>query len=419
MRLPIGVSDFRELIEHKDSAGQHYVFADKTSFIKDIMDVNAKILVVTRPSRFGKTLNLSMLKYFFAAEVNGQPTAHLFKDLKISTDKKFMKEYQGKYPVVYLSFKDIKQNSYDSAINKIRETIRELYTKHHYLINSDKLLASQKDLFNSILQATSSIEALENSLYNLTKFIYLHSGQRPILLIDEYDTPIQQAYLKKYEEPLVGFMRNLFGASLKDNQNITKAVIAGITMLAKESVFSGVNNVQFYTVLDDDKFSSYFGFMEHEVSELFSKAKVNYDMNQIKGFHNGYRINGDGLCNPSSIIKCIDKQGKVAPYWTNASCNDLIKALLQKATSEIKVKLETLFNGGQIEEVINENIVFNNLNAREVNIWSLLLTAGYLKQENQVVDANGVQKCKLKIPNMEAKGLLNLAMELSLEEVVA
>ncbi|PCH56975.1 MAG: AAA family ATPase [Legionellales bacterium] len=403
--LPVGISNFYELITYRNSKDDRYLFVDKTPFIEEVFDYSDKVAVITRPRRFGKTINLSMLQCFFAAEVNGKSTKGLFNGLSIAKNQDFMDQVQGKFPVISLSFKDVKQNSYDSAIEKIKEILSATYAENQYLLDSDKLLDVQKKYFNNILQKQAPLGELENSLQNLAKFIYLHTDKLPILLIDEYDTPIQQAYLHDYYDPFITFMRNFFGAALKSEPNVYfyKAVITGITRVAKESMFSGLNNLTVYSMLDDDHFANYFGFTETEVNQLFTKANIQQETKQIKDWYNGYNIAGQTIYNPWSIIKCISAKGKIAPYWINTSSNELVTQILITASPDIKTKFEVLLQDQSIAEMVDEHVVYKDLNLNRSALWGLLLVAGYLKVTKTVTNEYGENCHTLEIPNNEIR----------------
>ena len=335
--VPIGVSDFRKLVEYKDSSGRGYAFVDKTKFIKEIYDDGSEVIVITRPRRFGKTLNLSMLRYFFADEVNGKPTKDLFNQLAISKDKACMKE-QGKYPVIFITFKDLKQQSYDEAINKITLVVSRLYEEYKYLLSSNELSQNEKNIINGFIDRSVNISLLQDFLIYLSQFLYKHHGVKPMLFIDEYDTPIQESYLHGYYDKFIIFMRGLFGSGLKDNTLLTKSVITGIARVAKEGLFSGVNHLEIYTFLSE-MYSDCFGFVEQEVQILFKKYNVRYDKDLIARWYNGYKCDDTVLYNPWSILKCIKEKGKPGPYWINTSSNELIKKMVLRSTAGVILQL--------------------------------------------------------------------------------
>jgi len=400
MRLPIGYSDFREIIDGKLD------FVDKTLLIKEVIEDSAKVILITRPRRFGKTLNLSMLQHFFAAEVRGQATKTLFSNLKITTDASSM-EHQGKYPVIFISLKDVKDHNYKVVYDGICKLMSDVYSDHQFLLSSHKLSSQQKKVFTSILEREGSEIDIANSLKDLTRYLSEHFGAKSWVLIDEYDTPIQSGYLQGYYNEIVGFMRKFFGAALKDNPYLEKAVMTGILRVSKESMFSGLNNLKVCSVLNA-KYSAYFGFTELEVNELFGRAQL--DKSSIKAWYNGYQIGETVLYNPWSIINCIDEQGLVQPYWINTSDNALIKELLIKSNENFKEQFEKLLQGRTVEKLIDENFVFGDLNKNENAVWSLLLMAGYLKVTAQQRTNQGLL-CELAIPNQEVRNLYQQIVE--------
>ncbi|PCH55982.1 MAG: AAA family ATPase, partial [Legionellales bacterium] len=399
--MPIGVSNFRKLIEHRDSSDNGYLFADKTNFIKEVCDDGAEVILITRPRRFGKTLNLSMLHHFFALEVDGKPTKNLFNNLEISENQKIINEQQGKYPVIFLTFKDIKKSSMQSAISTIEILISMLFEEHRYLLQSESLSQEEKDICMDFIKRKSSQEMLENSLQYLNLFLYNHFKQYAIILIDEYDSPIQEAYLNGYYDEFIKFMHGFFGAGLKDNSWFKKAILTGITRVSKESLFSGVNNLKIYTLLSD-KYSSYFGFTENDVTSMIKHTQIDIPMPDIKVWYNGYQCGNTVIYNPWSIINCLDEHGKLKPFWINTSGNDLAKKLIMQ--SDIRSKVEDLILGKTVEEIIDEHVTFANLDSNSSAIWSLLFMAGYLKTTASESFDDGTIACSMQIPNKEVKG---------------
>ena len=405
MHLPIGVSDFRKLVTHHDSNGKGYLFVDKTFFIQQIIDDLTEVIVITRPRRFGKTLNLSMLQHFYAAEVDGQSTAGLFDGLEISKYPKIMK-YQGQHQVVFLTLKDIKANTFESAINKIYEQIRQLYEQHRYVIEDNKISKEEKDIFVSILNQTANIDTLSFSLHNLSYYIHKTLGQKVYILIDEYDTPIQAAYINGYYDELVFFIRGFLGNALKGNSNMNQAILTGILRVSKESLFSDLNNVEIYSVLNK-KYSNCFGFTEAEVNNLLIKAKLPLKTKQTKEWYNGYNFAGATIYNPLSIVKFIKEEGILKPYWVNTSGNDLIKQLIINSEPEIKDKIATLISGESIKEIVDEHIVFGDLDTSPSSLWNLFLMSGYLKAVSTNTDdeEEDNEEYELSIPNKEIDSL--------------
>jgi hypothetical protein len=405
MQLPLGYENFKEIIDHQLD------FVDKTLFIQEILDDKAtKVAVITRPRRFGKTLNLSMLHHFLAAEAYGQSTQGLFDGLKIAALGEEYMQHQGRYPVIFISFKDIKDHGhFEKALEKLAFLMMKVYEEHEYLLSSSRLSPEQKELFRTILRQEASQSALENALERLTFYLFQHHEVKPWLLIDEYDTPIQSSYLEGYYEPLVSCLRNLFGAALKTNSYLEKAVITGILRVAKESLFSGLNNLEVYT-LTNSEYGQYFGFTEEEVEDLLQRAGLYQQAQSIRDWYNGYRVGTYTVYNPWSIVKCIRKKGELATYWVNTSDNQLIKTILLGSSENFRSQFGDLLQGNPIEKAINENMVYGELKNNEGAAWSLLLMAGYLK----VISSwrvGAALHCQLKIPNEEVRSLYQQILE--------
>jgi len=302
MRLPIGYDNFGSILEHKLS------FIDKTLFIKDVIDdMDAQAIVITRPRRFGKTLQLSMLNYFFAARVYGRPTQGLFDQFKIAEYGQLYLQHQGQYPVIAVTFKDIKEVNYHDAQTSFAKLFSDMYLNHHELLTSPKLAEQHKQNFQNIVQKKANLIELRSALADLMHYLYLHYDVKPWLLIDEYDTPIHAAYVQGYYEDMIAFMRGLFGSALKNNPYLHKAVITGILRIAKESLFSGINNLKVYSILHT-RYSEYFGFTEAEVNTILEESNLTAKSAAIKAWYNGYQFGSTTIYNPWSIANCIKKK---------------------------------------------------------------------------------------------------------------
>lgn len=391
MKLPVGVSDFREIIIEK------YQFADKTLLIKEILNDGSKAIVLTRPRRFGKTLNLSMLYYFLQS--NFPQEEWLFDGLAISEDKEFCQAHQNKYPVIFVSFKSVKRESFDEAFADIKRLMAELYDQHRYLLEGDFLPDDQKTTFMAILNKTAEKGDIEAALKQLAKHLHRKFNKNPIILIDEYDTPIQEAYLKGYYADMVSSMRVIMGEALKDNTLMYKGVITGITRISQESLFSGVNNLKVYSLLNE-KYGQYFGLTEEEVIKLIKETNQEIPLDKIKEWYNGYQVGRYILYNPWSIINCLLERGELKAYWLNTSNKELIEKLLRESKSVIKEQFEELLQGNVIEQPISENLVFPEITKREEALWSLLLYAGYLKVLSSEL-RDYTLMAKLAVPNKE------------------
>ncbi|RZI47006.1 AAA family ATPase [Rickettsiales endosymbiont of Peranema trichophorum] len=395
MKLPVGVSDFREIVR------EGYVFTDKTLLIKEVLEDGAKVILITRPRRFGKTLNLSMLYYFLD---HSQPKDEdLFEELNIGQDKAFCEEHQNQYPVIFISFKDVKKSRYKDAYEHILLLVREVYRGHRYLLEGDCLDEDEKGVFNALLYKKAQQSEVEASLRQLCIYIQKYSGRNPIILIDEYDTPIQEAYLSKYYEKMIELMRSMLGQALKDNSYLTKAVVTGITRISQESLFSGLNNISVYSMLRE-RFGQYFGFTEDEVVKLLEEAKQPVSLGEIKEWYNGYQIGKHVLYNPWSIINCLDNEGILKEYWVKTSGNELIEELLKDAKPEVRKEFEELLQGKIITQVLSENLVFPDIKKKPEALWSLLLYAGYLKVlSSKFMEYHLV--CEISVPNKEVGGV--------------
>ncbi|MDI3480666.1 MAG: hypothetical protein PWQ97_321 [Tepidanaerobacteraceae bacterium] len=395
--IPIGIDDFRDMIVSNG------YFVDKSLFIKEIIDDISKVKLITRPRRFGKTLNLSMLRYFF--EKTGEDNSRLFKDLKIWRQGDAYTKEQGQYPVVNLTFKDVKEKSFQNCYENLKIQLIEEYKRHDYILKSDKIREIDKKLFWDIIDAKASDVWYKNSLKLLTRLLYEHYQKEVIVLIDEYDTPINHGYICGYYDDIIDFMRNFLGSGLKGNPNLKTAVITGIYRVAKESIFSGFNNLKVCSVINNP-FADKFGFTEEEVEDILNYYNMDANIDDVKEWYNGY-IFGEGtvIYNPWSILNYIDNK-KLQPYWVNTSSNDVIMDVLTRTESGVKKKIQTLIEGGEIkDEVINTDTNFRDIQKKKIIgeevLWSLLLVSGYLKPVNLRYSEYGDTICDLKVPNKE------------------
>ncbi len=391
--LPIGYSDFKTIIDK----GFRYV--DKTLFIKELLDSPAQVTLLLRPRRFGKTLLLSMLRYFFDKTKNPQEYKYLFDELKIMQAGEKYVQYQGQHPVISITLKDIKSKTFEEAYAGLCNIVRELYLEHSYLLNSNKLYDSEKETYELILNEKAAASKIKTSIKDLAAYMSRHHGINPIILIDEYDTPIQASYTYGYYSEMIDVMRGFYSNALKDNIYLEKAVLTGILKVAKENIFSGLNNLVTYSLLDTE-YSEYFGFTEPEVTELLDQFGLNEKADEIREWYNGYQFGETIIYNPWSIINCINSRGELKPYWVNTSSNDLIKDLIANSTKDFGIDFKQLLIGLEMQEYISPNIVFNQLQENETAVWTLLLMSGYLKSTACSQHRNRLV-CSLKIPNKE------------------
>ena len=409
--VAIGISNFREVITSKNPEQQGFLYVDKTMLIKDVIYDGNKVIVLTRPRRFGKTLNLSMLQNFFAKVVDGYETKDLFDNLEISKHPECMKE-QGQYQVIFLTLKGVEKKTFEESIETMRGKISDLYKEHRFLLEKDVLLSGEKLVFESILKETSSIEKLATSIKDLSGYLKRYSGKEVYILIDEYDAPIQTAYIKGYYDDMISFMRSFLGNAIKTNSSLKKAILTGILRVSKESMFSGLNNVMVYSIINND-YSEYFGFTEKETDDLLDRAKLPIETHQLKEWYNGYIFGKTIIYNPWSILNFIKSRGELRPYWVNTTSFEVISDLIINSPVTTKEKLERLLLDETIECKIDENIAFADMKKDENAVWNLLLMSGYLKQVSSREDEYGCLYSiyNLKIPNKEVKTVLNRSIK--------
>ena len=397
--IGIGISDFKMLRLRKN------YFIDKTMFIKDITDNQAGVVLITRPRRFGKTLNMSMLRYFF--DCNIKNAKELFEGLKIMEQEEKYTSKLGAYPCIYLTLKDISMSDYNSMIKKLKAEMSRVYGEYRYLLNSDKIYENEKAKITDVLFEREDEIALVDSIKNLSEFLYRYHNKTVMLFIDEYDVPIQSAYVKGYYKEAIEFLKNFYRTTFKDNLYLEKTVLTGVSRVAKESIFSGANNFDVYTVLDDE-FADDFGITSDEMDRIIGDFNVQDDKKEIKKWYDGYRIgNVEGIYNPWSILNYLTRK-ELRPYWVNTSSNDLIKMTIKKSTT-VKEKIERLLKGEAIEVPIDLETIINGIEENENNIWGLMLGTGYLKVDEVVNLARGIYKVKL--PNYEIELLFENMVE--------
>ncbi|MCM1497468.1 MAG: ATP-binding protein, partial [Clostridium sp.] len=366
--VAIGVQDFEKLIQ-----GDCF-YIDKTMFIKNWWESTDEVTLITRPRRFGKTLTMSMLERFFSNRYQGQ--GEIFEGLDIWKDEKY-RELQGSYPVIFLSFASVKENTFDKIYWQICEIIEKIYTKHRFLLESSVLTEQEKDRFQSIGIGMPSAEAAF-ALHNLSDYLYRYYGKKVIILLDEYDTPLQEAYVNGCWDKIIVLMRNLFNATFKTNPCLERAVMTGITRVSKESMFSDLNNLRVVSMVSEE-YASYFGFTETEVFTAMEEYGLT-NQEEVKFWYDGFTIgNLRGIYNPWSIINFL-RDKKLKSYWANTSSNRLAGSLIRTGDKEMKMQFEDLLQGRSIYSKIDEEVVFNQLDEQgDSAVWSLLFASGYLK----------------------------------------
>ena len=368
--ISIGKQDFVSLREN------HYFYIDKTDFIRQWWENADDITLITRPRRFGKTLNMNMLNCFFSRQYENR--GDLFKGLSIWTDQKYQK-LQGSYPVIFISFADVKQNNYKDAIQKIKNIIVDVYRQHRYLNKEDCFTENEKQQMMEITEKMDDVTA-QDALKNLSSYLNLLYGKKVLIFLDEYDTPMQEAYINGYWDEFTGFMRGLFNATFKTNPYLERAVMTGITRVSKESVFSDLNNLTVITTTSD-QYADCFGFTEEEVFKTLDQFGMSDKKQIVKQWYDGFSFGPfKDIYNPWSITNYL-KEKKLRPYWASTSSNGLISKLLQSASANMKTQLEELLNGKQIIVNFDEQIIFGQLEQDENAVWSLLVASGYLKVE--------------------------------------
>ena len=391
--IGIGESDFKILRIKKD----YYI--DKTKYIKDIINNRSKVLLITRPRRFGKTLNMSMLRYYF--DCTKKDNKELFEGLKImKQDEKYTSKL-GYYPCIYLTLKDAGLQSYELMIMQLRTLLMDIYYENRYLLEEAEMAPGERNTFNKILLAEANEIEIINGIKMLSKIMSTYYNKPVMLFLDEYDVPLQNAYVEGYYEECIKFFKTFYGITFKDNPYLEKTILTGVSRVAKESIFSGANNFDVYTVLNDE-FSDDFGITEEEMDKVIKDFEIQDKKEEIKKWYDGYKIgNTEGIYNPWSILNYL-KNKELIPYWVNTSSNDLIKLIL-KNSATVKEKIEQLLRDEEIEVPINLETVIVGIEKNEENIWGLLLGTGYLKVTEVVDLAHGIYK--VKIPNYEIKFL--------------
>ena len=394
--VAIGIQNFEELRQKK------YFYIDKTAFIKEWWEGGDSATLITRPRRFGKTLNMSMVEQFFSVDYANR--GDLFEGLSIWEDETYRK-LQGTYPVISLSFANVKEKDYQTTRKKICQLLTKLYAEHSFLLDSGLLYKTDRDYFQRISENMDDSDA-SLALYQLSDFLYRYYGKKVIILLDEYDTSMQEAYVNGFWEEIVGFTRSMFNAAFKTNPWMERAIMTGITRVSKESIFSDLNNLEVVTTTSD-KYAVSFGFTEKEVFDALEEYGISQEKEQVKHWYDGF-IFGEhkDIYNPWSILNFLDKKS-YKTYWANTSSNSLVGKLLREGNRRIKEKFEVLICGESIRSDIDEQIVYNQLDGSERSIWSLLLASGYLKvlsyEKYEDIPEGKQPQYELALTNLEVK----------------
>lgn len=389
--MPIGISDFKELV-----AGYYYV--DKTLMIKEFLDTRPKVSLFTRPRRFGKTLAMDMLKTFF--EISDQDTSKYFKNKEIWHCGEEYRKEQGKYPVIFVTFKDIKFPTWEEAYAAIREIIAKEYLRHDVLLISDKCNEYEKDYFRKVVDGSIAEVSMTRALSELSHMLKKHYAQPAVIIVDEYDTPIQQGYTAGYYDRIIGFMRNLLSGAFKDNSNLSYGFLTGILRVAKESIFSGLNNLIVHSIMDD-KYSEYFGFTADEVRKMAEYYNVIDKYDNICEWYDGYRFGSNDIFNPWSVINYFFNNYTAKAYWQSTGDNSIIRQIVAEADNETADNLRKLLQGEVVTSYVDTSVIYPEIKSNPTTIYSFLLAAGYLKtvKKDDIPDGNSF--CDIAIPNKE------------------
>ncbi len=396
LRIPIGLDDFRALRE------QRLEYVDKSHLIREILDrPGVQAIVFPRPRRFGKTLNLSMLRCWF--EKTDEDLSHLFQDLSIwQAGEEYRASFQ-RYPVLLFNFKGTKAETFEGCWGAIREKIIDLYDEHRYLLDSGSLTEVEVRRYRQILDGSDDSTLYRRALLDLSAYLHRHHGEKVVILIDEYDEPIHAGHFHGYAAPIIEFMRAFFTNGLKTNPHLYRAIVTGILRVGKESLFSDANNIDVYTLLAP-QFNTAFGFTEAEVTALLERNGRADSLEAVRTWYNGYLFGGTVIYNPWSVLCFLQREeANPKPYWLSTSSNDLVRELLQRYALRIQPVFERLLEGCGIERMLDENVVLSEIREDENALWSLLVFSGYLKAEAIDDDALGRAVHRLSIPNREVR----------------
>ena len=406
--LPIGISDYRK-------ASCEYYYVDKTLLLRDFLDERPQVSLFTRPRRFGKTLNMDMIRTFF--EKTDEDTSVYFRDKKIWSCGEEYRRYQGKYPVIYVTFKDVKCETWETTFDMISKILRNEFERHSELLESERISPFEKKYITNVLNGDADENDIALSLLNLSRMLHAHHGTAPIIIIDEYDTPIQQGHMRGFYEKVIDFMRNLFSGGLKDNPHLSYGFLTGILRVAKESIFSGLNNLKINSILDD-RYSEYFGFTSDEVQEMaeYYGACENYP--ELCDWYDGYRFGGTEIFNPWSVIGYFNNQCRPKAFWQSTGSNDIISEVLSSATPDIMERLEALMQGKSFVTHIDTGVIYPQLQNNPSSVYSFLLVTGYLKAVNIDQPYGEDYMCEVALPNKEISFVYSKEILSQLESVI-
>lgn len=406
--LPIGISEYRKAVSK-------YYYIDKTLLIKELIDEGAAVSLFTRPRRFGKTLNMDMLREFF--EISDEDTAAYFRDKQIwSQGEEYQKE-QGKYPVVFVSFKDIKCSNWEETYALLYKIIRSEFLRHSELRLSEKLDKYDKEYIERILGHSAEKNDLTLSFRELSRMLHIHHGVPPVIIIDEYDIPIQQGHMKGFYDDVVSFIRNLFSGGLKDNRHLSYGILTGILRVAKESIFSGLNNLKINSILDE-KYSQYFGFTASEVRAMAAYYGVPDKYDEICQWYDGYRFGDTDIFNPWSVINYFNNNCKPKAFWQFTGSNDIIGEVLANADEDIYERLNMLMQGKSFLTYVDTGVIYPQIQNNPSTIYSFLLVAGYLKSLRSDSEFGSDYMCEVAIPNKEISFVYSKEILSKLDKII-
>ena len=403
-KISIGIEDFKEIID------KNGYFVDKTFMIRDLIESNANVTLFTRPRRFGKTLNQSMIRRFFEDEITGSgvktDNGYLFDGLAVSRCGEDILRHQQKYPVISISLKSAKQPDFDTAYGNICQEIADEFRRHQYVLKSGRLDEDQKAVFRSIMSRNAKYEDYGRALKVLSESLAVCHGCKTIILIDEYDVPLENAYVEGFYDEMIGFIRSLFESVLKTNPHLEKGIITGCLRISRESIFTGLNNMEVHSILSPycrDKF----GFTESEVKDMLAYYDLSDKYPELKQWYDGYRFGKTEIYNPWSILNYVrfvkeDPDTLPKPYWSNTSSNSIVREMIDDADEDTRRELEILMDGGTIEKPVHEDITYGDIHESMDNLWNFLFFTGYLKAGKQRSDGENIY-LELSIPNTEVK----------------
>ncbi|MEF2806414.1 MAG: AAA family ATPase [Massilistercora timonensis] len=397
--LPVGVENFEDLIQ------TGYYFVDKTLFIRELIDMKGKVNLFTRPRRFGKTLNMSMIRYFF--EMGKKDHSDLFQGLKIMDAGEEYLAHMGQYPVISVSLKSMKQYSYELAYEMLKKAVGGEYSRHWEAVEaSGRLSGANLERYLRIRDLKGSEGDYADALKFLSECLYICTGRKSIILIDEYDVPLENAYFSGFYEKMVSVIRSLFESALKTNDYLEFAVVTGCLRISKESIFTGLNNFNVVSITNSS-FAEHFGFTQEEVERMLQDYGLAENLETVRKWYDGYRFGETEVYNPWSVINYVnscyhDKKAFAKPYWSNTSSNSIVKNLIEQADISVKQEIERLIEGGTIEKPIHEDITYDDMNSTQDNLWNFLFFTGYLKKISERQEGETIYM-EMAIPNSEVR----------------